>query len=263
MARTLPHPLACVRAPALGSFVLRPLLPRQRGAETGHRGCTRFRAAVLGRGPCDLQTTEQEPSEASRASAPTRLQLHKRAASGAHAAPPTHAQLRAHSRMAAPKAQLRLTPPSCSLTPCVKSASPPAPHAQGVGLGRPDTAAPCLWAELPRRPACGLLLPPLSESLKSHTGVSRAALSEPPAPLTSSPQDTYEGLACRPPAPRPEDRRVSRAPGGAPAVSPRPCSMWGPVETARVRGSRQWLGLWSVPMPPGWTHSPASETLGG
>nr|CAI9714374.1 unnamed protein product [Rangifer tarandus platyrhynchus] len=181
--------------------------PASWGAGTGHRDCTRFRAAVLGRGPCDLET-EQEPSEASRASAPARVQLREGSQPCTHRpALPTHVQLHAHSRMAAPRAQLRLTPPSCPLTPCVKSASPSAPHARGVGLGRPDATAPRPCAELPRQ--------------------------------------------------------VSRAPGGAPAVCPQPWSMWGPVETARMHGSRRWLGLWSGPDAPGWTRSPASETLGG
>ncbi|CAN0572439.1 unnamed protein product [Rangifer tarandus platyrhynchus] len=136
--------------------------PASWGAGTGHRDCTRFRAAVLGRGPCDLET-EQEPSEASRASAPARVQLREGSQPCTHRpALPTHVQLHAHSRMAAPRAQLRLTPPSCPLTPCVKSASPSAPHARGVGLGRPDATAPRPCAELPRCPACGLLLPPLN-----------------------------------------------------------------------------------------------------
>lgn len=193
---------------------------------------------------------------------------------------PRTPQLRASSRMAAPRAQLRITAPSCPPAPCEVCVSPSSPH-----LGSQPGPGPTGWcvsmAERPLWPA-----PPRPcDPLKSHTGVSGATLLEPPVPLTSSPQDTVKGLPASlpPPAPRPEDRQVSRDPGG-PQWCPRgpaPCwrrgGQWGPVETTRMHGSCWRLGLWLGPAPvtlrgcgwqgaavgaPGWRKVHSAPTVG-
>lgn len=137
---------------------------------------------------------------------------------------PCTPRLCASSRMAAPRAQLRITAPSCPPAPCEVCVSPSSPR-----LGSQPGPGPTGWcvsmAERPWWPAP----PPPSDPLKSHTGVSGATLLEPPVPLTSSPQDTVKGLPASlpPPTPRPASRGQTGVPGSwwAPAVSPRPCSM--------------------------------------
>ncbi|XP_065793258.1 uncharacterized protein [Muntiacus reevesi] len=284
MAGTLPHPLTCVRAPALGSLLPAATpAPPAGGAGTGHRDCTRFRAAVLGRGPCDLETTEQGPSEASRASAPRRAiprpaHSHTPPRPRPHAAPP-----RPHAH-AAPPPRTRTSRPRPAHTPPRPAHTQPRPRAHAAPPHPAHTHTPPRPTPptRTRRPA-----PPTHAQLRAHSRMAapraqvrltppscsltpRVKSASPPAPHARGAPDAVAPPPLRalvkgsPAAPRPAPRAQTGVPGswwGPSGVAPALLHV-GPVQTARVRGSRRWLGLWSGPDAPGWTRSPASEMLG-